>query len=462
MRETLIQGAERAGVPLTPDFKPSDFFGRRGRGRGVGGAGLAPGRAVAAERGARRQGPQGTAADRPAGTGRGVAAGEGEQFGGVVVTFVVGGVGGVGGVGEFGFFVVSSSSPSSSSSSSSSTSPFSPSPSMRVVQPGEKNFRTVLEDCLTTGTPLLIDWRSGSCDDLDPALDPVLEGRFVRRAGAGSSSLTVTLGDRDVDVAPGFSVSLATPCPHPNSPRSSAPASVRGLYGHAGRARGPAARQAGVGGEARARARAQGAGRRRGARAARDQAARRRPAREALLFLFFRRRRRSRGSLLDDAELVGVLAVTKRTAAEAAGRPRRRLRGHRSPESGRRRVQARCPPGAILYSAMDSFGSAGVNPMYATGLAQFCGLYDAAIADSASRMLLLLLLLLLLLPGAALLLSSLRRRRRFFALLPSSSFRNSSSPRPSASRPSPPASPPPCTRSCSAASSRATSWCSRR
>ena len=61
----------------------------------------------------------------------------------------------------------------------------------------------VCQDCLSTGAPLLVDWRSG---DLDPVLDPVMDRRYVRR-GAG---LVVVLGDKEVDVAPGFALFICT------------------------------------------------------------------------------------------------------------------------------------------------------------------------------------------------------------------------------------------------------------
>jgi dynein heavy chain, axonemal len=191
VRETLVKGAERAGVPLTPDLKPSTFLVDEAEAGEWAAQGLPPDELSLQNGALVARAPRAPLLIDPQGQG---------------VAWLL--------ARESSNSSSSSTFSSSTSSSSSSTSSTSSTSSMRVVQPGERNFRTVLEDCLTTGTPLLIDWRSGNCDDLDPALDPVLEGRFVRRAGGGGS-LTVTLGDRDVDVAPGFRVSLATPCPNP-------------------------------------------------------------------------------------------------------------------------------------------------------------------------------------------------------------------------------------------------------
>ena len=357
VRETLVEGAERAGVPLTPDFEPVAFLVDEAEAGEWAAQGLPPDELSLQNGTLVARAPRAPLLIDP--QGQGVAWLLARESG-------------------------SNSSPSSSSSSSSSSAvaaSSSSSSAMRVVQPGEKNFRAVLEDCLTTGTPLLIDWRSGNCDDLDPALDPVLEGRFVRRAGG--SSLSVTLGDRDVDVAPGFRIAIATPSPSPKlTPELCARVSAVDFT----------VTQAGL--EDQLLARLVLAERReleRGRRALVAGAARERRAIKQLGDDLLARLSSSAGgegkagSLLDDAELVGVLAITKRTAAEAAGRLAAASEATARLKAAADEFRPAARRGAILYSEMDSFGSAGVNPMYATGLAQFCMLYDVAIADSAAE-----------------------------------------------------------------------------
>lgn len=79
---------------------------------------------------------------------------------------------------------------------------------LRIAQTTEKHFRNVLEECLAAGLPLLIE---NVEEEVDPVLDALLERRFVRR---GRAQL-VLLGDREVDVGPGFKLFLTTRLANP-------------------------------------------------------------------------------------------------------------------------------------------------------------------------------------------------------------------------------------------------------
>ena len=207
-------------------------------------------------------------------------------------------------------------------------------------------------------------------EDLDPLLDPVLEKRYIRKG----RNVTLALADKEIDFDEKFNLFFTTRLPNPHySPELSAKVTVIDFT----------VTTAGLEDQLLNRLILKEKAELEEQRKAlvEEVTAYKRKIKQLEDDLLFRLSN-STGNLLDDTELIDVLAVTKRTAQEVNERLATASDTNKKITEACEEFRPVARRATLMYFLLAEFAT--VNCMYQTSLAQFMGLYEAAI-DLAER-----------------------------------------------------------------------------